>query len=311
MKHCLSNFCDPLHDHHCAWCLGALQKVSWVKNVAGIQCSRCYVMATLSPNMVIDRDTSEAFIAAHSADDVECKNALRKLGVIIKDSAVPGGERASTQIFRGTWNELCMVLVGCQPGGDISPHGHDTVCSCKNFWPGTGQCHHELYVRTLESNIIQYAMTEKDKKTIQSMVLQVSESRLRKSTVPASAGVTRETIRLEAVKRRQRRLLLAARTVHGKRKSGPVPAADRKQKLESMKHSFEQGTERSLCVAMSQILFLHITPHEVLALDCGIANWMALKLHDASADTVLKTLIRKILNMWKKDSKEEKLQREL
>ena len=97
----------------------------------------------------------------------------------------------------------------------------------------------------------------------------------------------------------------------GVRRPQLAHAADRVQKVETMKHSFDEGTDKSLWSAMSQIVRFHITRDEVLAFDCDIAKWMEDEVNNASCHLVKRTVIRQILDMWTNDSPEEKLKRDL
>jgi len=68
--------------------------------------------------------------------------ALRHLGMFKPDDLYPNQERVSLTKLRMLLSEVTGVLVLAQP-----VFGRKVICLCRRFWPASGQCPHELFVR--------------------------------------------------------------------------------------------------------------------------------------------------------------------
>jgi len=69
-------------------------------------------------------------------------SALRHLGMFKPDDLYPNQERVSLTKLRMLLSEVTGVLVLPQP-----VFGRKVICLCRRFWPASGQCPHELFVR--------------------------------------------------------------------------------------------------------------------------------------------------------------------
>ena len=285
-----------------------------VTRVAGIDCKRCYTMGTYDAELEIDRATHDCFVAAHGANEEERLQALRKLGVLKKDDSAPGQERFSCNQFKHLSQHLCLVLTGCSTTtatGGISFNGHDTICSCRFFWPNQGMCSHEVFVRGMngDDSVDLGALGGPVDQTVPKITPSGPDLLGRPSLLPpGSHWQTLDSLKAKADAAKKARAKRAAKRVASRScvpgsptrrrvaEQGPQPKF-RDAILGSIKKNMEECTPDSVDLALTKALSAKIT-----RLEAQTFGWFESRLvhmwEDSNVSAASKVMIRMIWKSW-------------
>ena len=108
----------------------------------------CMQVPAFDPSLVISQNTHTQFLQLYADNsDEDFQSALRQLGMFKPDDLYPNQERVSLTKLRLLLREVTGVLVLAQP-----VFGRKVICLCRRFWPASGQCPHELFVRWIHAD---------------------------------------------------------------------------------------------------------------------------------------------------------------